>query len=265
MEDIKTHVIRGYKSLPGRGAEIGGVLLGSFDPGTGDPATREIVIDAFEPMQIDYRSGPSYIPSADDYAQWRDWVLALREASPRIVGICRSHTRPGLRVATEDGNLIGQVMPGGDGVLLLVKPLSDRECVGAFFPFRQGIVTDGSTPSREFPFGARQPVELPARKPQPLSRWIVISAIAAGIAAAAVLHYMTEAPEENPLVFQSKPRSKPPAAYPINSSSDTRETKPSPAAPASAQTGGDAIKSQRTSQATHLWPSHSVRQAPPTQ
>ena len=210
MEDIKTHVIRGYRSLrksplPGRGAEIGGVLLGSFDSGTADPGTCEIVIDAFEPLQIDYRSGLSYIPSADDYAQWRDWVLALREASPRIVGICRSHTRPGLRVATEDNSLIEHVMPSGDGVLLLVKPLSDRECVGSFFPFQQGMVTDGSTPSREFPFGVRQPAEIPARKPQPLSRWIVISAIAAGIAAAGVLHYMSEAPEENPLVFRSKP------------------------------------------------------------
>jgi hypothetical protein len=210
MEEIKTHVIRGYKSLPQRGAEIGGVLLGSFDSGTGDPATREIVIEAFEPMQIEYRSGPSYIPSPDDYARWHDWVLALREASPRIVGICRSHTRPGLRVATEDSDLIGQVMPGGDGVLLLVKPLSDRDCVGAFFPFEDGIVTDGSTPSREFPFGSHQRIpealpDLPARKPKPLSRWIVISAIAAGIAAAGVLHYMTEAPGENPVVFQSKP------------------------------------------------------------
>jgi hypothetical protein len=198
MEEIKTHVIRGYQSLPKRGAEIGGVLLGSFGPGTGDPGTREIVIEAFEPMQIEYRSGPSYIPSPDDYARWQDWILALREASPRIVGICRSHTRPGLRVATEDSDLIGQVMPGGDGVLLLVKPLSDRECVGAFFPFEDGIVADGSTPSREFPFGAHQPVELPARKPKPLSRWI-------GIAAAGVLHYMTEASGENPVVFRSKP------------------------------------------------------------
>jgi hypothetical protein len=97
-------------------------------------------------------------------------------------------------VATEDSILIEHVMPRGDGVLLLVKPLSDRECVGSFFPFQQGIVTDGSTPSREFPFGVR-----------PLSRWIVISAIAAGIAAAGVLHYISEAPEENPLVFRSKP------------------------------------------------------------
>lgn len=228
MQEIKNHVIRGYRSLAARGAEIGGVLLGSFDPGT-----REIVIDAFEPMQIEYRSGPSYIPSPDDYARWHDWVLALREASPRIVGICRSHTRPGLRVSAEDSNLIDQVMPGGDGVLLLVKPLSDRECVAAFFPFEHGIVADGSTPSREFPFGARQgiptaPPDPPAPKPKPLSRWIVISAIAAGIAAAGVFHYMTQAPEENPLAH---------AAYPINSSSDTRETKPPPAAPASAQTG----------------------------
>jgi hypothetical protein len=48
----------------------------------------------------------------DDYARWSDWVVALREASPRIVGICRSQNRPGLRVAAEDRNLIERLMPG---------------------------------------------------------------------------------------------------------------------------------------------------------
>ncbi len=256
MEDIKTQVFGGYKSLPKRGAEIGGVLLGSLDSGH-----REIVIDGFEPMQIEYRSGPSYIPSPDDYARWHDWVLALREACPRIVGLCRSQTRPGLRAAAEDSDLIRYAMPGGDGVLLLVKPLSERECVGAFFPFQQGIVTDGSTPSREFPFGAAQrppqskAPEVSYSKPQSLSRWIVISAIATGIASAGVLHYMTGASEENPV---------PTATYPINSSSDTRDAKPASAGPASAQTDEATIKSHRSSTPTHLWPSHSVRPAPPT-
>ncbi len=197
MEDIKAHTIRGFTSRQKRGAEIGGVLLGSFNPDT-----RAIVIDSFEPMQIEYRSGPSYIPSPDDYAGWHDWVLALREASPRIVGFCRSQTRPGLRAASEDSNLMQHLLPGGEGVLLLVKPLSDRECIGAFFLFQKGMVTDGAAVSREFPFGAarhRPPELLPAPKPKPLSRWIVISAIAAGIAAAGALHYMTGEFEENPL------------------------------------------------------------------
>lgn len=200
MEDIKAHVIRGFKSLPKRGAEIGGVLLGSLDSETG-----EIAIEGFEPMQIEYRFGPSWIPSDSDYDRWNDWVRALREASPRIVGICRSQTRPGLRVAIEDNDLIQHVMPGSDGVLLIVKPLSERECVGAFFPFVQGTVVDGTTPSREFPFGAaRRPAEPLALerkppKPLPLSRWIVITAIAAGIAAAGALHYVSETTVENPV------------------------------------------------------------------
>ena len=59
MDEIKAHTIRGFRSLPKRGAEIGGVLLGSRNPHDG-----EILIDSFEPIQIEYLSGPSYIPSA---------------------------------------------------------------------------------------------------------------------------------------------------------------------------------------------------------
>lgn len=200
MEEIEAHVIRGFKSLPKRGAEIGGVLLGSVNSETG-----EIAIESFEPMQIEYCFGPSWTPSPADYARWNLWIGALREASPRIVGLCRSHTRPGLRVAAEDNDIIQHFLPGGIGVLLIVKPLSERECVGAFFPFAQGTVVDGTTPSREFPFGAAQrPAAAPAPeqtspKPQPLSRWIVITAIAAGIAAAGALHYISDTTSENPV------------------------------------------------------------------
>jgi len=200
MAEIKAHVIRGFKSLPKRGAEIGGVLLGSRNPENG-----EIVVEAFEPIQIEYSFGPSYIPSEADYSGWNDWIRALRESSPRIVGLCRSQTRPGLRVAPEDGNLIQHVMPDGDGVLLIVKPLSERECVAAFFPFVRGVVIDGTTPSREFPFGAAlhaadpEPPVQERRQLQPLSRWIVVTAVAAGVGAAGVLHYMVESPPENPV------------------------------------------------------------------
>ena len=231
MDEIKAHTIRGFRSLPKRGAEIGGVLLGSRNPQDG-----EILIDSFEPIQIEYLSGPSYIPSDADDARWHDWICALREASPSIVGVCRSHTRPGLRATAEDNDLIQRIMPQSDGVLLIVKPLSDRECVGAFFPFVQAVVTDGATPSREFPFGAAaEPPEPEKPKLRPLSRWVTVSAIAAGIAAATAAHYLKEPAADNPLAGVS---------YPINSSSDTSQTKPSAAPPSSAGSGEAAVKSE---------------------
>lgn len=210
MDGIRDRVIAGFRSVPGRGAEVGGVLLGAFCP-----ESREIVIDGFEPVRIEHRFGPSYILSDTDYAACK--------ASPRMVGMYRSHTRPGLRVADEDRALISQLLPDNDGVLLLVKPLSDRECVGAFFPFVKGVVLDGATPSREFPFGAAErpvaiaappePEETPKRRP--LSRWVPVTAVVAGIAAAAVLHHISSDPDsadsadENPVQAAAAVSAKP--------------------------------------------------------
>jgi len=210
MDEIRAHVLAGYRSASGRGLEVGGALLGRIetDPNIGD---RRIVIEGYEPVDIDHHTGPSYIFSEDDARRWRDWIAALRHATPALVGICRSHTRPGLRVAPEDADLIRTFVGGSDGVLLLVKPLSDRECVAAFFPFIRGIVVDGNTTSREFPFGDSSRPEIapplsgsPAG-PKAISRWVIISAVAAGVAAALTLHYLPAARDAAPVAESRAP------------------------------------------------------------
>jgi hypothetical protein len=212
MDEIRAHVLAGYRSVSGRGLEVGGALLGHIeaDRETGD---RRIVIEGYEPVDIDHRTGPSYIFSEQDAQRWRDWIAALRHATPSLVGICRSHTRPGLRVAPQDADLIRAFVGGSDGVLLLVKPLSDRECVAAFFPFIRGIVVDGNTTSREFPFGdSSLPERVPAAFPaamhsgkKPLSKWLLISAVAAGVTGALALHYLPAARDESPVAESQAP------------------------------------------------------------
>ena len=194
--EIRDHVYTGFKASPRPGAELGGALLGAISSDG-----REIVIDEFEPLQIEHKFGTPYILSDNDYAQWHQWLRALRQAFPRLVGICRSHTRPGLRVAPEDNVLIKQFMDGEQGVLLLVKPLSEHDCVGAFYPFSNGRILNGATTSEEFPFGAG-PVEPPdleessGRKSRP---WIPITAVAVGVGAALALHCSSDSPKENPV------------------------------------------------------------------
>jgi hypothetical protein len=211
MDEIRVHVLAGYSSVPGRGPEVGGALLGHVeaDPETG---VRRIVVEGYEPVDINHRTGLSYIFSEQDARHWRDWIAALRHATPSLVGICRSHTRPGLRVAPEDPDLIQTFVGDADGVLLLVKPLSHRECVAAFFPFIRGFVIDGRTTSREFPFGdsslpeSPQP-QAPAAAPEktPISKWAIISAIAAGVAAALLLHYLPAARDDAPVAETHAP------------------------------------------------------------
>jgi len=212
MNEIRAHVLAGYRSVSGRGLEVGGALVGHIetDPDTGN---RRVIIEGYEPVDIDHQAGPSYIFSEQDAQRWRDWIAALRHTTPSLVGICRSHTRPGLCVASPDADLIRTFVGGSDGVLLLVKPLSDRECVAAFFPFIRGIVVDGNTTSREFPFGdsslprRAEPAiapNTPSAK-RPLSKWIVISAVAAGVAAALILHYLPAARDEVPVAESRAP------------------------------------------------------------
>ncbi|HKD07835.1 MAG TPA: hypothetical protein VKB79_18190 [Bryobacteraceae bacterium] len=210
MDEIRAHVLAGYRSVSGRGLEVGGALIGHFET---DPATggRRVTIEGYEPVDISHQNGPSYIFSEEDAQRWRDWIAALRHATPSLVGICRSHTRPGLRVAPEDAQLIRAFVGGGDGALLLVKPLSDRECVAAFFPFIRGIVIDGNTTSREFPFGdsslpepAHAAISVARSRTKPISKWVMISAVAAGVTAALIMHYLPAFRDEVP-VSQSRP------------------------------------------------------------
>jgi hypothetical protein len=219
MDEIRAHVLAGYRAVARRGLEVGGALLGHVEAGP-DSGLRRIVIEGYEPVDIDHDTGASYIFSEDDARCWRDWIAALRHATPALVGICRSHTRPGLRVAPEDADLIRTFVGGSDGVLLLVKPLSDRECVAAFFPFIRGIVVDGNTTSREFPFGDSSRLEMappvsvrrPAPGPKAISRWVIVSAVAAGVAAALTLHYLPAVRDQAPVAAARAPVAPTPSA-----------------------------------------------------
>jgi hypothetical protein len=230
VSEIRDHVYTGFKASPRPGAEMGGALLGAISSDG-----REIVIDEFEPLQIEHKFGTPYILSDSDYAEWRQWLRALRQAFPRLVGICRSHTRPGLRVAPEDNILIKQFMDGEQGVLLLVKPLSERDCVAAFYPFSNGQILNGATPSEEFPFGASPAehpdlAESPGRKSRP---WIPITAVAVGVGAALALHCSSDSSKENPVPKGAPHASSLPGKAPVHTARGAAAVARPPAPPPS--------------------------------
>ncbi len=227
MEGIQGGVIEGFKALPRRGAEVGGALLGHRNPDTGD-----FTIESFEPIPIEYESGPSYILSARDMDVWRDRIAELRKASPGFVGLYRSQTRPGLLVMPDDCARVEGFLPREEGVLLLIKPLSAFECVGAFFLCDGGAVLDEAIADRQFPFGAPAGVTrpspakkaseepaaapaagvetvAPAAAPHPqrkrLSPWIPITAATVGIGLALLFHYRQNLAAENPITATAPP------------------------------------------------------------
>src|SRR5437868_9060594 len=89
LQELRSRVIEAFLSLPKRGVEVGGFLLGRIE--TAEPLT--IRIDGFEPVLCEHRHGPSYVLSDTDRAQLED-ALARRKSgsNPRVIGFYRSYT-----------------------------------------------------------------------------------------------------------------------------------------------------------------------------
>ncbi len=76
------------RMLPGRGLEVGGLLVGPKVEGSG------VVVDGFIPFPIEYRYGPSFQMSPGDLARIEPLIESAHlDPSKTIVGFYRSRTR----------------------------------------------------------------------------------------------------------------------------------------------------------------------------
>jgi hypothetical protein len=161
VERLAREVLRGFGALPKRGAEVGGILVGSVEPG----APAIVRIEALEPVQCDYKRGPSYLFTADDGAAFEEAWTRLQPAAPGsvyAVGYYRSHTREGMSLGPEDVELMEEYFAEPEHVALLVKPFASKVSAAGFF-VRQGSLFPSQTPL-EFPLGRR---ELTGEDPPP--------------------------------------------------------------------------------------------------
>lgn len=151
VDRLAAEVMRGFGAVPKRGAEVGGVLIGTTRPGV--PAI--VRIDDFEAVPCEYRRGPSYLFTEEDGRDFEDcWNRLQPASSPSayVVGYFRSHTRDGFSLEAEDLELLDQFFPGPAMVALLIKPYATRVSVGAFFVREHG----------DFP--EKSPLEFPLRR-----------------------------------------------------------------------------------------------------
>ena len=161
VDRLAAEVMRGFGSVPKRGAEVGGFLIGTIRPGV--PAI--VRIDDFDPVTCEYRRGPSYQFTEEDGAALEDgWQRLQPSVSPSAyaVGYFRSHTRDGFSLATEDLELLDRLLPGPAQVALLIKPYATKVSVGGFFVREHGEFPE-ATPL-EFPLRRR---ELLGEEPAP--------------------------------------------------------------------------------------------------
>jgi proteasome lid subunit RPN8/RPN11 len=179
IERIWEEAVRGLGAIPRRGAEVGGILLGSAQ--RGDKAVVKIV--NFLPLPCGHCFGPSYVLSQEEKAAFQQVLAKWRPLPSRTiyaVGYYRSHTRENLFLSDEDVWLLSTYFPDPSHVALLVRPRVVGASVGAFFFWEEGKIRTGSS-YLEFPFdrqalgggepGAQpgQEVPIPVSEPEPES------------------------------------------------------------------------------------------------
>lgn len=165
VDRLAMEVMKGFGAVPRRGAEVGGLLLGSIQIGD----SRLVVkIEEFVPVTCDYLRGPSYFLTEKDDARFADAVAHAKQAvgdDAKLVGIYRSHTRDGLALADEDIQIFDKYCGDPSQVILLVRPFASKTSLGGFFFQENGSFRRESS-YQEFPFKRRDlggGTTLPAR------------------------------------------------------------------------------------------------------
>ncbi|MEP7355536.1 MAG: hypothetical protein ABI824_20085 [Acidobacteriota bacterium] len=186
VDRMSAEVLRGFGLVPKRGAEVGGVLLGSIEmefaalspsgppekiapregeeqaPDGSSPTHGKLIwttvrIDNFEPVACGYSRGPSYLLTGAEQANFTD-VIARLDQDPYSamypVGYFRSHTRDGSALGDEDLELLDRHFPDAPQIALLIRPFATKVSTAGIF-FRENGQFPAETPL-EFPFRRRE-------------------------------------------------------------------------------------------------------------
>jgi hypothetical protein len=154
MERLYNEVVAGFGSIPKRGAEVGGILLGRAET---RPNPRFFIED-FEPVLSEHRLGPSYLLSEADRQRLLETLARRRSGRDKrlsVVGYYRSHTRPGLSLDEEDVNIFHSHFSDPRSVFLLIKPSVTGITEAGFFFWEDGQVRR-EAPYLKFPFGRKE-------------------------------------------------------------------------------------------------------------
>ncbi len=169
VDRLGFEIMRGFGQVPRRGAEVGGILLGSAEL-----AGRTVIrIEDFVPVPCEHARGPSYILSASDRKAFEEALERWAPAPDKriyAIGYYRSNTRDSIQLDQEDIDLIDALFPAMTAACLLVKPFATRVSMATCFTRVNGRMP--TEPAEElFPFRRK---ELgggqPARRPRGLDQ-----------------------------------------------------------------------------------------------
>lgn len=165
VDRLSQDVMRGFGAVPRRGAEVGGVLIGTVEAGE----KLVVHIQDFESVPCPHKRGPSYLLTEADEAVYKQTVDRLRERNDRglhAIGYFRSHTRDGLSLSDEDLQFFARYFPDPSAIILLIRPFATRVSMAGIFFEEHGQIQPDQT-ALEFPFRRK---ELGGGSPEPMPR-----------------------------------------------------------------------------------------------
>lgn len=149
VDGIVRDVLEGLSSTARRDGEVGGLLLGRVAPGG-----NAVWIERFQRIPCEHIYGPHFILTDRDTAALEDCATKIFEAREvAVVGLYRSHTRPGLQLEESDFDLMRRYFSDPSDLILLVKPGKGNNLFGQFYRFEPG--GGGQPVGERFPFRGR--------------------------------------------------------------------------------------------------------------
>ena len=150
VDRLGQEIMRGFGAVPKRGAEVGGILLGSAEMGD-----RTVVrIEDFVGIPCEHLRGPSYVLSERDMRAFDEALERCGPASGKplyAVGYYRSNTRELLQLCPEDLEILETRFTGASAICLLVRPYAARVSEATVF-FRQNGRFPAESQPADFPF-----------------------------------------------------------------------------------------------------------------
>ncbi len=145
-EALRAEAVAGLKSLPKRGAEVGGLLTQQARAGSTS------MIDGFELIPCEHLFGPSYRLSPLDRQIFRTKFRELQERKDvNVVGFFRSSTREAFEVTPEDVAVVGELHSDAAGIVLIRPFLAGNVVFRVFRPAKDGEWGE----FQEFKYGVR--------------------------------------------------------------------------------------------------------------
>jgi TonB family protein len=126
-------VIEGFTSLPRRGLEVGGILIGS-EQGC------DLQIDDFQEAPCEHQYGPSYAMNGSDRENLTELLAQPHQGTGRVIGFFQSFTGREPLIEQADEILFGEQFPCGDFLFLRLQPLSVWKCLASSRFFRDGVL-----------------------------------------------------------------------------------------------------------------------------